>query len=434
MALDTTTFATLMDNAWEDITQETAEFTSAFWNRVGSFAEADSNLAGRKVKVRTGYNESESWAAFTSASGFAQGANSSFTTFTVPYRTVSEQVLLDKEVIDNDGAYAKYHPVAEELAMAVTTGFKKLNRACLMGDGTAAIGVLTANYAGGTPTLVVTGPSATVFGDKGSQFIPAGKKVQVYDSTGATLRNGTIGGEGILTVSSNVLSTGTLTMTSNAPSDGVIGDIVVPERSAGRGIHGLPYWVSNTGSIFTASRTTYPGLKSVVVNGSTGSLVLLVESLFSQLAHYVGEDVALGINGEGMHEFFWSPTQREAYRKAALGLGITMLGSDKLDVGYAHREQLNGYTFTTIKDMDNTKVYALKLGDFKRVTLGTGNNPFKPEPIHGNQFYNLADSQGRISGGMGFVMSGYVNLACTNVRNQAVINTLPVSGLADGNV
>jgi hypothetical protein len=96
----------------------------------------------------------------------------------------------------------------------------------------------------------------------------------------------------------------------------VIGDIVVPERSAQRGINGLPYWVANSGSLFTASLGHYPGLQSVMVDGSSGSLILAVESMFSQLAHYIEEDVALSINGEGMHEFFWSPTQREAYRKA----------------------------------------------------------------------------------------------------------------------
>lgn len=433
MPFNTTEMTKLLDPIWEDQIQETAEFSAAFWNRMQSFPEGDSNLVGRKVKVRTGYNESESWAGFTSTSGYAQGGNSTFTTFLIPYRTVSTQTQIDQEAIDNDDGKAYYHPVVDELAAAMMTGYKKLNRACLMGDGTAAIGVLTANYAGGTPTLVVCGPGTT-FGNKGSQFVPPGKKVQVYDSTGTTLRNGTIGGEGILTVSTNTLSTGTLTMSSNAPSDGIIGDIVVPERSAGRGVNGLPYWVANSGSIFGVTRSANPGLNSVMVNGSSGSLMIAIESMFSQLAHYVEEDVALSINGEGKHEFFWSPTQREAYRKQAIGLGITMLGADKIDTGYAHREEINGYSFTTIKDHDNTKIHALKMSDFYRVTRGTAANPFSPQNIHGNPFYNLADSQGRISGGLGFVATGYVNVACRNVRNQAAIHSLPTSGLQTGNV
>jgi hypothetical protein len=433
MAFDTSQMLGLVDPVWESAIQETEEFSAAFWNRCQAMPEGDSNILGRKVKVRTAYNESESYAAFGSASGFAQGGNTTFTTFLIPYRTVSTQVLIDQEAIDNDDGKAYYHPVVDELAHAMVNGFKKLNRSCLMGDGTGAIGILSANYAGGSPTLVTCAPNTT-FGNKGAQFVKAGKKVQIYDATGATLRNGTIGGEGILTVSSLVKSTGVITMSSNGPSDAVSTDILVPERSAARGINGLPYWVANSGSIFSTSRSTYPGLQSTVVDGSSGSLILAVESMFSQLAHYIEEDVALGINGEGQHEFFWSPTQREAYRKQALGLGITMLGAEKIDQGYAHREMLNGYTFTVIKDHDNTKVHALKMSDWYRVSRGAGNNPFQPQNIHGNRFYNLEDSSGRISGGMGFIMSGYVNVACRNVRNQAVINQLPTSGLQTGNV
>jgi hypothetical protein len=432
MAFDTTEIAKLMDPVWEETIQETDEFSAAFWNRCQAMPDGDSNIVGRKIKVRTGYNESESWAAFGSASGYAQGGNSTFTTFLVPYRTVSTQVLIDQEAIDNDSAQTYYHPVVDELASALTAGYKKLNRACLMGDGTGSIGVLTANYAGGSPTLVTTAPGTT-FGNKGSQFIKKGKKIQIYDPTGVTLRNGTIGGEAIVTVSSKVDSTGVVTLSSSGPSDAVINDIVVPERSAGRGVNGLPYWVANSGSIFGTARSSNPGLNSVLVSGASGSLLLAVESMFSQLAHYIEEDVALSINGEGMHEFFWSPTQREAYRKQAIGLGMTMLPGDKLDVGYAHREMLNGYNFTVIKDHDNTKIHALKMNDFYRISRG-GKNPFQPTDIHGNRFYNLADSQSRISGGLGFIMNGYVNIACRNVRNQAAITSLPTSGLSTGNV
>jgi hypothetical protein len=432
MAFDVSAIAGLADPIWEDQIQETAEFSAAFWNRCSAMPEGDSNAVGRKVKVRTAYNESESYAAFGSSSGFAQGGNSTFTTFLVPYRTVSTQVLIDQEAIDNDDGKAYYHPVVDEMASALLAGYKKLNRAALMGSGLGEIGVLSANYSGGSPTLVTCAPNTT-FGNKGSQFIMPGKKVQIYDATGATLRNGTIGGEGIVTVSSKVNSTGVVTMGTNGPSDAVSTDIVVPERSAQRGVNGLPYWIANSGSIFTVSRSTNPGLQSVVVNGSTGSLMILIESMFSQLAHYIEEDVALSLNGEGMHEFFWSPTQRESYRKQALGLGITMLGADKIDAGYAHREMINGYNFTAIKDHDNQKIHALKMTDWYRISRSAGNNPFEPQPIHGNKFYNLNDSQSRVSGGLGFVMSGYVNIACRNVRNQAVISQLPTTGLQTGN-
>lgn len=429
MAFDTTQITNLVDPVWESAIQETDEFSAAFWNRCSSMPEGDANILGRKIKVRTAYNESESWAGFGGTTGYAQGSNTQFTTFFVPYRTVSTQVLIDQEAIDNDDGKSYYHPVVDEMASALLAGYKKLNRACLMGDSLGTIGILSAASSGSTITCAPN----TTFGNKGAQFIKPGKKIQVYNSTGATLRNGGIAASGIVQVQSVVKSTGVVTLTGTAPTDAVNTDIVVPERSAQRGVNGLPYWVSNSGSLFTVSRSSNPGLQSVMVDGSTGSLMIAVESMFSQLAHYIEEDVALSINGEGKHEFFWSPTQREAYRKQAIGLGITMLGSDKIDTGYAHMEQINGYSFTTIKDHDNQKIHALKMADWYRISRSAGNNPFEPQNIHGNKFYNLNDANGFISGGLGFVMDGYVNIACRNVRNQAVIFNLPTAGLQTGN-
>lgn len=394
---------------------------------------ADANVKGRNVKVRTSYNRSESWAGFGAASGYAQGGNSGFTTFTVPYRTISVQAHIDREAIDSDDGKAHYHPVAQELFSMSQNGIKAINRGCLMGDGLGTIGVVTSNYAGGgTITHVVAAPN-TGFGNKGSQFVERGKKVQVYDSTGATLRNGTIGGEGILTVATNTTSTGTLTMTSNAPSDMIATDIIVPERSAQRGLHGIPYWVDDSGSLFTVSRSSNPGLSSVVVSGASGSLMTLVEKLFAKLAHSVGESVGLSLKGESKHEFFWSPTQRQRYRQEAIGVGIAMLGADKIDTGYAHREQINGYDFTCMVDCSNTQIWALKMKDWKRIARNGGARPLDKTEIHGNESYNLADSEGRISGGLGFVQSGYVNVACEDVRSQGVIESLPTSGLETGN-
>jgi hypothetical protein len=434
MSFDIVEMAKLLDPVWESQIQETDEFSDSFWSRLSDAPEGDSNTVGRKVKVRTSYNESESWAPFSSAQGYAQGGESGFTTFLIPYRTVSVQGLIDQEAIDNDSGAAHYHPVVDEMAATMMNGYKKLNRHCLMGDGLATIGVTTTSYSGGGNILkCIALPTSGTFGYKGSQFVKPGQKVQIYDATGATLRNGTIGGEGILTVDTNVKSTGLITMTTNMPSDMIATDIIVPERSAGRGVNGVNYWVASTGSLFTLSRSTYPGLVSTLTSGASGSLIVAVESMFSQMAHYIEEDMALGLNGEGGHEFFWSPTQREAYRKQAIGLGITMLGAGKIDTGYAHKEEINGYKFTVTKDHDNQRINCLRMKDWYRVTRGSGNKPFSVQPIHGNKFYNLSDSQSRISGGLGFVLSGYVNIACKNVRNQAAITALPVAGLQTGN-
>lgn len=422
-----TEMAKLVDYHWESLIQETDEFSDNFYTRCKKMPAEKSNTLGRKVKVRTGYNESESWANFDGA-GYAQGGNSTFQNFYVPYRTVSTKGLITKEAIDNDDEKSKYHPAVEEVNATLMTGMKKIERACLMGNGTAAIAAVTTNYSGGSPTVIVCAPGTT-FGNKGSQFVKIGKKVNIYDATGATLRNGTIGGEGILTIATNTKSTGSMTATSNAPSDMVATDIVVPERSGGRGINGIPYWVSNTGSIFELSRSTYPGLQSTYVSGASGGLLVNIEKMFAEMAHYVAEDTAL----DGGHEAFWSPTQRQRYRNDSMGIGILELGASKLDAGYGHKEEINGYKFTTIKDHDNTKIHFLRMKDWVRIQVSEGEKPFEIIPVHGQKFFNVDDSAGRDSSGLAFNLGGYINIACTEVRSQAALHSLPTAGLATGN-
>jgi hypothetical protein len=422
----------LQDYYWNEVVQETDEFASMLWQKFEKLKEDNTNSLGQKWKVRTSYNESESYADFD-GSAYAQGGRSGFKNLYVPYRTVSRKQLFTKEAIDQDDAKAKYHPLVQEMNQLRTGAFKQLNRAIALGDGSARIGVLTANYSGGTATQLTLAPG-TGFGNKGAQFIKPGKKVNIYSATGSTLRNGTIGGEGILTVSTVNKTTGVVTFTSNAPSDAVIGDIIAPERSGARGINGLEYWVANSGNLFDLSRSTDPGLQSVMVDGSSGALLLLVETMFSALAHYIEEDAALGINGEGKGEFTWSPTQREKYRKECLGLGITMLGSDKIDAGYGHNEEVNGYKFNCYKDHSNTKIHYLRFKDWYRIARGNAEKPFQVIPFMGQDMASTYDSSARDASGFFTNIGAYVNVACRNVRNQAAIFSLPTSGLQTGNV
>lgn len=419
----------LVDHYWNNTIQETDEFSDMFWQRCQSLPEEPVNKLGQKWMVRTLYNESESGASFDGGA-LATGGNSQFQNLYVPYRTLSTTGLITQEAIDNDDAKSKYHPIVGEMNSTKLKAYKNLNQHLMMGDGTGRIAVTTAVASGST----VTCAPGTAFGNKGVQFVKPGKIVQIYDATGTTQRTG--GGANKLTVSTTTIpvkSTGVVTFTSSAPTDVIATDIIVPEGMAGRGINGLPYWVASSGSLFELSRSTYPGLKSTLVDGSSGALLVLVETMFSKMAHYIEEDVALGINGKGKHEIFWSPTQREKYRKECLGLGITMLGSESIDAGYGHREKINGYEATVIKDHDNTRINFLKMEDFYRLGLNAA-SPFEPYKVDGQTIYNVRDtSSGGATTSLAFTLRGYVNLGCKNVRNQGAIYNLPTSGLATGN-
>lgn len=433
MPMDVAQMGKLVDYTWRNTIQETESRDASFWDWCNALPAKQTNTLGEKWMVRTAYNQSESWAKFD-GDAYAQPGNSQFQNLYVPYRTVSMQFSVTKEAIDNYNGNAHYNPVADEIASTKTHGYQMLNRHGLMSNATGRIGIVANNYSGGTPAQLTLDLTAN-FGAKGSQFVPETKKVQVYDPTGTTLRNGTIGGEGIVTIATNNRATGVITGTSNFGSDVVANDIVIPERSAQRTPHGLPYWVNNTGNLFDLSRSTYPGLKSTVIDGSSGAILLLVETMVSQQAFQVEQDIAYGTaEVKGGDYLWWSPTQRERYRKEAIGTGITMLGSEKVDLGFGYKETINGMPTMTSRDHDNTKIHRLRRSDWYRLTLGDADEPFVREKVHGADMYNLYDALGRVTSGYGCVFTGYVNFACSDVRSQAVINNLPTSGLATGNV
>jgi hypothetical protein len=417
----------LVDNTWRDSIQETDEFTHSFWKRLESAETENANNLGCKVKVRVGYNASESWAK-PNGSAYATGSATEFKNLFVPYRFTSKACIYTKEAIDNDDAKAKYHPVLSELASARLEGMKSLNRHALMGNGLATIAVSSAVESGSTITCAPN----TTFGNKGVQFLRPGKRIQIYDATGVTERVGGQTAGTIQVVSSFVKSTGVVTLTAAAPTDVVSTDIVVPEGSAALGMHGVEYWVANTGNLFELSRATYTGLQSVMVDGSTGSLLLLVEAMFAKSSFQNGANAGLGIKGSMQKEGFWSPTQRQGYRQDSLGLGMTQLG-ESLDAGYAHAETINGHKFTCEPDHSNNRINFLQMGDWGRIVRGNAERPFEIQKIHGQSITNVYDSSNRPTTTYQTILGGYVNVTCANVRNQSAIYGLPVSGLETGN-
>jgi hypothetical protein len=110
-----------------------------------------------------------------------------------------------------------------------------------------------------------------------------------------------------------------------------------------------------------------------------------------------------------------------------------MVGGKKLDSGVGYMEDVNGMETMCVKDHDNTKISRLKKKDWYKISLN-GENPFRRENIHGSESYNLYDSSSRVASTFGIILTGYVNLACSNVRNQGAITSLPTAGLATGNV
>ncbi|MBX3288367.1 MAG: hypothetical protein KF855_03385 [Acidobacteria bacterium] len=437
-SLDTSQMEKLVDPLWRAEIEETDKVSAPFMDWLDKRPGENANILGQKVKVRVGYNESESGSSFNGGS-IAIGGSSQFENIFIPYGTINSTGDITKEAIDNDDEKSKYHPVVQEVKALMDRAMQNLNRAAVMDDGSGRRAIVTANYSGGDADEVVCAPN-TGFGNKGTQFLgdgAGGKVVQFCDPSTFALRVGSVTGGKVRVVANNKatgeIEVETLAGVAQAPTDIVTGDLCVPEGMAGRGVHGIEYWVKDTGSIGALALANHPGLKSQIVDGSSGSLMTLVEKMFSKLANKIDEDKALGINGAEKHQIFWAPCQREKYRREAQGLGIAMLGSSEIDQGYGHTEKINGYKATVQGDHSNTRINFLRKSDWYRIQRGKAEKPFERYSINGQPFFNYYDGDGNPTYKLGFNITGYFNVACKNTRDQAAITSLPTSGLETGN-
>jgi hypothetical protein len=167
-----------------------------------------------------------------------------------------------------------------------------LNAYASMGNGTQKLATVSTNYSGGTPTIAVSNGAADSLGP--SLLIPDGY-YQVYDATGATLRNGTIGGAGIVQLASKTAANAV--GATNWPSDMVATDIIVPATATGQvasvGLYGLPIIFDSSGTYFGVSRASVDGLagyeKAMGGNLTVGALQETYASI-SQRGGYFGSD------------------------------------------------------------------------------------------------------------------------------------------------
>lgn len=154
-----------------------------------------------------------------------------------------------------------------------------LNTFASAGNGTQALATISANYSGGTPTVVTCNAATDSIGPSS---LVIGGYYAFYDATGATVRNAGVGAGPFQLVSKNA---STATFGSNLPTDIVDTDIIVPQlttANASFGLYGLPVTIESTGNYFSKSRTTYGGLASYEKT-SAGTLTagMLAETYFS---------------------------------------------------------------------------------------------------------------------------------------------------------
>lgn len=245
--------------------------------------DVPTNYLGRQVTIETGPNPS---LAYGNPDGgdFATPGNPTLDNLTVTYQWVNagfEQTLAammnnNKETVDD--------PFKRAVKSSAKQFSQWLNYYVSAGNGTTGLAVASANYAGGTPTVIAVNGATDGFG--ATRLVPSQYGFW-YDPTGTTQRVGTVGA-GVLRIASKTKTT--VTFTTNLPSDLVIGDIFVPEGGNTVGIKGLPYLIAASGNLFNKSRTSIPQLQSQVITVSGALTAASILQLYAQMGQATDTD------------------------------------------------------------------------------------------------------------------------------------------------
>lgn len=245
--------------------------------------------------------------------------------------------------------------VTDRLSRATASAKQFLQR-MIFGDGSGSLGVIT----GDASTATITFATTYAGGDTlGAWRVKKRQKVNIYDSTLATLRDSGQSYAGVFTVSSK---TGTTAVLDANPSDTLsAGDVVVPAGSLNKAFHGLKYIVNNNSGEFQGqSRTTYPQLKANVVdaNGAAITVALLTKTKAQQkfLASKDASNIML----------LSSLAQKNLYERQGTNL-IRIEQGDKFNGAMGNGDVGHGQSdWQDCVDCEADRLYGLSMASIKR--------------------------------------------------------------------
>ena len=195
----------------------------------------------------------------------------------------------------------------QDLLKDGTSEYKAQMDRYYFGDGTGVMATVTSGGTGTTP--VMTTPI-------GTRWLRPGHKYTVYPTgLGAPL--------GTATIDSIDHATRTATLTAAVAGMSASGDKFLPEGVTGASptwFWGIPYHSSSssTGLWMNVARATYPQIRSVAVDASSGALT---PSHFRLLKSRM-ELFRDGAFKKGNWMVIWNPAQRQAYEELALLVNV----------------------------------------------------------------------------------------------------------------
>ncbi len=241
-----------------------------------------------------------------------------------------------------------------------TDAFKrKLNQQCY-GDGSGALGIVTARVTGAAGTATFD-PATT---PTGSRYILVGSRLHFYTTAGVAHATGA----SVSIVTANNMTTGVVTFDS-VPTDAAVNDIVVYESSFGLAMNGLAGLITNVGvaSFQGVSTITNPTLKATVYDAAGAAWAqTMVDTAITRTK------LAGGI-GSPVDDFvlICNPKQTDAIRKAGYALTRTVAvnnANNRLDLGFP-LVGINGMRVREDNDCGDSDIWGIRLSSIIRLMI-----------------------------------------------------------------
>lgn len=372
---------------------------TALLNRVGRGPKDPTNEIGIRVNIYTEPNASEGW--ISEGADYPKADSEKSVNLAIKYKACFKVGEISLHARVQEDANAMWNPISKGVSRAISGLKKIINGHMQASDGTGAIAVISANYNGGTPTVMTCGASRGTFG---VQKLLKRKKIQIYDSTATTLRQAGVG-PGPFEVSSTNRSSRTATYTSNLPTDFVDTDIVVPDGSVNNVMKGLPFIINDSGDYFGQSRTANPTLKATIEDaGGASATISLMDKVFNVMVYKIGTEMDEAETDD--LELWWSPAQLQNYRNQGFSLREIKGGpnAERLEQGFSRQgATVSGYKTNVDVDHVHSTVSYVRHSKLKMAEL----MPPKVLPLNGQLLVPATAASGQGYAAKFFFHLGY---------------------------
>jgi len=265
MGATLTTATNILKEIYEPRIREQMQNLTKTSKRIEQSSEGvTSEVGGKYVKFPVHVRRNQGIGARNEMEQLPSAGNQGYASATVGLTHLYGQVRLSGQALElANSNFQAFASVLDQEVNGIKTDLAKDFNRQVYGTSVGVLGTSTAAYTVNTITMTNT------------QYMEVGQVVDIYDSTGATLR---ASARTVTTVTKNT----SIVVDGAAIATGANGDIVVRTGNLNREVIGLSQIVSDTGILFGIDPSTEPLWKSVN-NNNSGTNRPLSESLMTKM-------------------------------------------------------------------------------------------------------------------------------------------------------